>query len=106
MFKFKVGDQVQITAGKDKGKKNKIEKIWPSENKVTVAGVNLYKRHKKATRSQPAGIFEITRPINVANIALICPKCSKVTRIGIRVESSKTGSHGKIRICKKCKSTL
>ena len=41
MFKFKVGDQVQITAGKDKGKKNKIEKIWPSENKVTVAGVNL-----------------------------------------------------------------
>jgi len=106
MFKFKVGDLVQITAGKDKGKKNKIEKIWPQEHKVAVAGVNLYKRHKKATRNQSAGIYEITRPINVASIALICPKCSKVTRIGIKVENSETGSHRKIRICKKCKSTL
>lgn len=106
MFKFKIGDQVLITAGKDKGKKNKIEKIWPLQNKVAVTGVNLYKRHKKATRSQAAGIYEITRPINVANIALICPKCSKVTRIGISLEKSKTGNNGKIRICKKCKSTL
>lgn len=101
MFKFKIADSVLITAGKDKGKKNKIEKVWPKINKVSVAGVNLYKRHRKATRSQAAGIYEITRPISIANIALVCPKCSKVTRVGFSI-NGKT----KIRICKKCKGTI
>lgn len=101
MFKFKVGDQVLITAGKDKGKKNKIEKILPRENKVVVTGINLYKRHKKATRNQAAGIFEVIRPISVANIAIICPKCTKTTRAGFIYEG-KT----KIRICKKCKGRI
>lgn len=101
MFKFKTGDQVLITVGKDKGKKSKIERIWPSENKVVVSGVNLYKRHRKATRSQAAGIYEITRPISVANVALICPKCAKVTRVAFSLDGK-----AKKRICKKCKGTI
>ncbi len=101
MYKFKIGDQVLITAGKDKSKKNKIEKILPRENKVIVAGVNLYKRHRKATRNQAAGIYEVIRPINVANVAIICPKCTKPTRVGFIYDGK-----SKIRICKKCKGRI
>ena len=103
MFKFKIGDQVLITAGKDKGEKNRIEKILPRENKLVVAGVNVYKRHRKAIRNQAAGIYEVTRPISVANIAIICPKCTNPTRIGFITNGK---SQGKIRICKKCKGHI
>jgi large subunit ribosomal protein L24 len=101
VFKFKVNDEVLITAGRDKGKKGKIQKVLRGENKVVVAGVNIYKRHRKATRSQKAGIYEITRPVPVANVAIICPKCSKPTRVGFETEGK-----SKFRICKKCKGKI
>ena len=101
MFKFKVGDEVQITAGRDKGTKGKVEKALIGENKLVVHGVNIYKRHRKVSRSQPAGIYEITRPIPVANVAIICPKCTKTTRVGF-IKEGKT----KYRICKKCKGRM
>lgn len=101
MFKFKVGDEVLVTASRDKGKKGKIQKVLTSENKVIVSDVNIYKRHRKATRNQKAGIYEITRPVSVANIAIICPKCSKLTRVGFVTEGK-----NKLRICKKCKGKI
>ncbi len=101
MFKFKKGDEVIITSGRDKSKKGKIERVFRSENKVLVTGVNIYKRHRKVSRTQPAGIYEITRPIDVSKIAIICPKCNKVTKVGFKVENKK-----KIRICKKCQGGL
>lgn len=101
MYKFKVGDEVLITSGHEKGKKGKVEKVLPREDKLVVAGVNIYKRHKKATRTQSAGIFETVRPIPVANLAIICPKCAKTTRVGFKLEG-KT----KHRICKKCKGQI
>ena len=101
MFKFKVGDEVQVTAGRDKGKKGKVQKIFPKLDKITVDSVNIYKRHKKVSRSQAAGIYEITRPVDVAKIALICPKCTKLTRVGFQVEGK-----NKVRICKKCKGRI
>lgn len=101
MFKFKVGDQVKIIAGKDKGKSGKVEKVIFKEKKLVVSGVNIYKRHKKVTKSEPAGIYEVTRPIAVSKVSLICPKCQKLTRVGFLIEN-KT----KKRVCKKCKGVL
>lgn len=101
MNKYKIGDEVQVTTGADKGKKGKIEKVLAKENKIVVAGVNVYKRHRKVTRRQPAGIYEITRPILASKVAVICPKCGKTTRIGFTTEG-KT----KVRICKKCKGRM
>lgn len=101
MFKFKVGDEALVTTGRDKGKKGKIEKVYLSENKVIVSGVNIYKRHRKVTRTQPAGIYEIARPLSVANIAIVCPKCGKPTRVGFVMEGKI-----KVRICKKCQGRL
>lgn len=101
MLKLKVGDQVAVIAGKDKGKKGKIEKIFKRENKIIIAGVNVYKRHRKATKSRGSGIYEFPRPLIANNVSLICPKCTKKTKVGFETESKI-----KYRICKKCKGRL
>lgn len=91
-----------MTAGKDKGRTGKIEKIFKREDLVLLPGVNMYKRHLKARDvKRPAGIIDIVKPLSVANIALICPKCSEVTRIGFKFEKGK-----KVRICRRCESRL
>lgn len=97
-MKLKKGDKVKITAGKDKGKEGAIEIVWQKENKVSIAGVNLYKRHiKPRAEGQKGEIKELPRPIAVANVALVCPKCKKETKIGYKVVKDK-----KVRICRKC----
>lgn len=97
-MKYKKGDTIIITVGKDKGKKGKIEKIYPKLNAVTVAGVNVFKRHmKQRDEKHPSGIIELVKPITVAKTALICPACGKVTRIGTLVAKNE-----KVRMCKKC----
>lgn len=101
MFKIKKDDEVIITNGRDKNKKGKVEKVLLKENKVVVSGANIYKRHRKVTRSQPAGIYEVIRPIEVSKVALICPKCSKQTKVEFKIDG-KT----KQRICKKCKGVI
>ncbi|OGD96064.1 50S ribosomal protein L24 [Candidatus Curtissbacteria bacterium RIFCSPHIGHO2_12_FULL_38_9b] len=101
MFKFRIGDEVLVTAGRDKGKKGKIEKVFPKIDKVTVENINIYKRHRKVSKSQAAGIYEISRPISCAKIAVICPKCTKVTRINFGYDGK-----NKQRLCVKCQGSL
>jgi large subunit ribosomal protein L24 len=101
MIKFKVGDTVKITAGKDKGREGKIEKILPEVSKVVVPGVNLYKKHVKGFGDVKGGIYDIPRPLGLGKIALVCPKCKKVTRIGFKFAGDE-----KVRICKKCKKEI
>ncbi len=97
-MKLKKGDQVIITAGKDKGKKGKIEKVIPKENKVLLPGLNVYKRHlKKRDEKHPGGIIDISRPLPVSNVMFVCPKCTKPARIGFKI-SNKI----KVRVCKNC----
>ncbi|PIP57605.1 50S ribosomal protein L24 [Candidatus Woesebacteria bacterium CG22_combo_CG10-13_8_21_14_all_39_10] len=100
-MKFRIGDNVKITAGKDKGRDGKIEKIFPKTFKVLVPGVNLYKKHVKGFQGQKGGIYDIPRPLGLGKIALICPKCKKVTRIGFSTKGEK-----KARICKKCNKEI
>lgn len=101
-MKFKVGDEVKVTLGKDKGKTGKIEKVMPKEEKVVVAGVNMYKKHIKPNMQGQAGsIVERIRPLATSKVALVCPKCKKITRIGFILDGKE-----KKRICKKCKANL
>lgn len=98
MSKLKKGDEVKIVAGKDKGKTGKIDKVLPKEEKILIPGINQYKRHMKArSQNQPSEILTLTKPLPVANVRLICPKCHEVTRIGFSFEEDK-----KVRVCKKC----
>jgi len=101
-MKLKKGDKVIIKAGKDKGKKGKIEKIILKKQKEVLPGLNIYKRHlKKKDEKQQGGIIEFSRPLPIGSISLICNKCGKPTRIGFL----KKGKEKK-RICKKCKSVI
>ncbi len=97
MLKLKLGDTVKITAGKDKGREGKIEKIYPEESKAVVPGVNLYKKHVKGFGDVKGGIYEIPRALGFGKIALVCPKCKKITRVGF-----KFAGKDKVRVCRKC----
>jgi large subunit ribosomal protein L24 len=97
MMKLKIGDNVKITAGKDKGREGKIEKILVSVRKALVPGVNLYKKHVKGFGDVKGGIYDIPRPLGFGKIALICPKCKKITRVGFRFAGKE-----KVRVCRKC----
>lgn len=97
-MKIKKGDTIIVTRGKDVGKKGKVEKVYPGESAVLVAGINIYKRHmKKRDEKHPSGIVDVPKPIGVATIALLCPKCGKPTRVGYIVTKGE-----KERICRKC----
>lgn len=101
-MKLRRGDKVKVVSGKDKGRTGKIEKVFPKKNKVLVAGVNVYKRHLKPRgEKKPGGIVDIVKPLAVANVALICPKCGQITRVGHQLTQTE-----KIRICKKCQKPI
>ena len=95
---LKVGDEVVVIAGSDKGKKGKILKTLRSENRVVVEGVHVIKKHQKPTGQETGGILEIEAPIHASNVMIVDPKTKKRTRIG-HTTDSKTGK--KVRITKK-----
>ncbi|MBI2443044.1 MAG: 50S ribosomal protein L24 [Candidatus Levybacteria bacterium] len=101
-MKLHKGDTVQVVLGKDKGKSGKITDVSEKGKTVTVDGMNLYKRHIKArSERQKSEIVTRVRPLPVANVALICPKCKKITRVGY-----KTINKEKVRVCRKCDATI
>lgn len=100
---FKVGDEVVVITGSDKGKKGKIVKTLRAENKVVVEGVNIVKKHQKPTGQETGGILEIEAPINASNVMIVDPKTKERTRIG-HTTDTKTGK--KIRITKKSNEKL
>jgi large subunit ribosomal protein L24 len=101
MMKFKIGDTVKITSGKDKGREGKIERIFSKEGKILIPTVNLFKKHVKGMGERKSGIYDIPRPLPFSQIALICPKCKKPTRVGFRVLEKE-----KVRICRKCRKEI
>ena len=100
-MKIRTGDQVQVLQGRDKGKQGKVEKIFARSSLVLVAGVNIYKKHTKRKGQVAGGIIEVTKPLPVSKIALVCPKCNLTTRVVTAVQENK-----KVRICKKCKQQI
>ena len=97
-MKLRIGDEVKIIAGKDRGKTGKIEKVLPKEGKVIIPGVNMYKRHYKPRKTgEKGGIIDIVKPIQVSKVLLICPKCKSATRVGLSLSNGR-----KARVCRKC----
>ncbi len=84
-MKIKKGDKVIVISGKDRGKKGKVLRALPKEDRVIVEGVNVVKRHQKATSQRQSGqIIDKTLPIHVSNVMIVDPKTGKRTRIGIK----------------------
>jgi len=101
-LKIHKGDRVQVLSGKDRGKTGEVIRAMPSERKVIVAGVNIAKRHTRATRATTqGGIIDKDMPMHVASVAIICSSCGP-TRVGYRFDDAGQ----KVRVCRKCGGDL
>ena len=97
MRKVVKNDTVMVISGNYRGKTGKVLKVFPKKNRIIVEGVNLIKRHMRPTQQFPqGGIIEKEAPIHISNVKVVCPKCSRPTRVGIRFLDD--GS--KVRYCK------
>jgi large subunit ribosomal protein L24 len=99
----KKGDTVVVLAGKNKGDKGKVLRVEPKKERLIVEGVNLVKRHTRATPKVPqGGIITKEAPIHAYNVMVVCSKCGKPTRVGKKV----LADGKKVRICKRCQEVI
>ena len=97
-IRLKKGDTVVVRSGKYKGKSGKVVATHPKENKVTVEGINIVKKHQKPNREHPqGGIIEITKPIWVSKLGIQEPTSKKPAKIGFKLDAK----GNKTRIFKK-----
>ncbi|MFH1485330.1 MAG: 50S ribosomal protein L24 [Chloroflexota bacterium] len=102
-MKIHRNDDVLVIAGKDKGKKGKVHRVYRDRERVLVEGVNMIKRHTKPRgKVRQAGIIEKESPIHVSNLMLVCGKCNKPTRVGMRFLEN----GAKVRFCRTCNEVL
>lgn len=95
-MKIRKGDQVEIIAGKDAGKRGAILAVFPDIEKVAVQGANIMKRHIRSKRDGEKGQrIEREAPIHISNVMLVCPHTGKPTRIGYKIEGNE-----KVRVSK------
>ena len=101
-IKLRKGDEVEVLAGKDLGRRGTITRVIPERDRVIVDGINMVKKHQKPTRAtMQGGIIDKEMPIHVSNVALWCRDCG-ATRIGYRADDA---GH-KVRVCRKCGSDV
>lgn len=101
-------DQVLVISGNYGGKRGRVLKVFPENNRIIVEGVNFIKRHTRPSQQvQQGGIVEKEAPIHVSNVMVICPKCNKPTRFQSRaVKDDARGKIRRVRVCKKCDEML
>ena len=100
-FKIKKGDQVVVISGRDKGKKGEVLEVLRAESRLRVQGVNMVKRHRRATQNDAGGIISMEAPLHVSNVAHVDPESGAATRVGFEVKDGK-----KVRIAKRSGKAL
>jgi ribosomal protein L14/ribosomal protein L24 len=100
-FKIKKGDQVIVTTGRDKGKKGEVLEVLRAQSRVRVQGINMVKRHRRATQTDTGGIISIEAPLHISNVAHIDPDSGTATRVGYEVKDGK-----KVRIARRSGKAL
>lgn len=101
-MKIKINDKVKVITGKDRSKEGKIIQVFPESGRVVVEGLNIMKKHLRPRKKGEKGqIIELSAPMNISNVMLVCSKCAKVTRVGYKFD-------GKIkkRVCIQCKEYI
>ena len=95
---FRKGDNVKILSGKDRGKSGKVLRVNTKSSGITVEGLNIAIRHRRPRKQGEKGQkVQIPAPLDSSVLMLICPNCSKTTRVSYTLEDGK-----KFRVCKKC----
>jgi len=98
-LKIRKGDEVQVIAGKDRGKRGRVQEVRRGDMSVIVAGVNVAKRHTKPnpSKNNKGGIIDQPMPLALGKVMVVCPHCGKPTRVAHRSDADT-----KERICKRC----
>lgn len=103
-IKIRKGDTVEVITGKeiDKGKRAEVIRVMPKAGRVVVQGINSGKKHQRPVQTEGRqinpGIVDFDRPMSISNVMLVCPNCSKPSRVGFKRDADGT-SH---RVCKNC----
>lgn len=106
--KIRKGDTVEVISGReeDKGKRGEVIRVVPDEQRVVVQGVNIRTKHQREVQSQgrriQPGKVRFEAPISISNVMLVCPKCSKPTRVGVTRDEDGVAQ----RVCKKCDALM
>ena len=101
--KVRRNDTVEVTSGKDRGRRGEVRRVITRTDRAVVTGVNMVKKHRRATTmNEPSEILEMEAPIHVSNLRLVCPSCSAAVRVGFR--SLEDGR--KVRFCKRCDEAI
>jgi len=102
-LRIKKGDTVTVITGKNKGKSGRVLSVSVAQGRLLIEGINIVKKHMKPNKKYTqGGIIEKEAPVNISNVMLLCPKCSKPTRIA----AAGLDSDKKTRMCKKCKEVI
>jgi large subunit ribosomal protein L24 len=92
-------DTVLVIAGREKGKRGKVLFVLPARERVVVEHINMIKKHQRPTQKlRQGGIIEREAPLHVSNVMLVCSKCDKATRVGVRV----LADDRRARVCRRC----
>lgn len=88
-MRIKVGDEVEVVSGNDRGLRGTVQRTHPRKNRIVVSGINMVKKHQKPQQTggrskAQGGIIEFEAPIDVSNVMLVCPHTGELTRIGMR----------------------
>ena len=97
-------DTVSVTAGKEKGKQGKVQRVLVKEHRVVVEGLNFVIRHERPNQqgARQAGRVQKESPMDISNVMLVCPNCNSNTRVEVKfLDDGK-----KLRVCIKCKGTI
>ena len=100
-FKIKTGDTVVVITGKDKGKTGNVTSVIRSNDRVIVEGVNIVKRHRRATQNDAGGIISMEAPLHISNVAHVDPESGAATRVGFGVKDGE-----KVRVAKRSGKAL
>lgn len=102
-MKIRKNDTVLITKGRDRGKKGKVRFAYPKDERLIVEGINKVKKSlRSGGEAKPGGIIEREAPIRISSVMLLCNKCNKPARLGLR--TLKDGK--KVRFCRVCKEVI
>ncbi|HOJ40857.1 MAG TPA: 50S ribosomal protein L24 [bacterium] len=102
-LKIRKGDFVQVIKGKDSGKKGRVIRVYPKENRALVEGVNFVKKHVRPRKiDQQGGIVSMEKPVPLANLKYFCMKCGKPTRVRFRL----LPDGNKLRCCAGCQEII
>ena len=103
-IRVRKNDTVEVTTGKDAGKRGRVLKVLREKNRLIVQGVGFIKKHTRPNpqRNVKGGIAEREAPVHASNVMIVCADCDKRTRIGTKV----LADGRKVRVCRRCDAVL